>query len=526
MNILPGNTVGIDLGTTFSALAQLGPNGDPVSVNNADGRPITPSVVLLGEDGKVIVGPSPERMSIEDPKNIVEAIKRQMGNKDFFVVYQGKKLTPEFISALILKKLKQDAELHIGPVVNAVITVPYYFNDVRRKATQDAGKIAGLNVIDIINEPTAATLAYAWAKGELGRPDKMTRDRTIMVYDLGGGTFDVTVVRYNATNFKVLATDGDVMLGGIDWTRRVVDHVAEQFHRKFNEDPRSDPETAMMLSQECEQAKRELSNKAQTPITVYHKGKSLTVSLSRVDFERMTADLMQRTRDTTELVMQQAGVGLGELDDCVLVGGSTYMPAVENMLKETTGLTPSRDVVKPEEAVAQGACLHAALLEARATGEASRLGKAVADRLRSVNASDVNSHSLGVKISDPNNRQRKINHIMIPKNTTVPHKVSQRFVTNTANQQRIHVCILEGDATDPEACTTIGDFRIVNLPSNLPAGSPVEITYHYDKNGRISATARELTSNREATTEIVRDSGLTNDNVDAFETLAKDYSVE
>ena len=526
MNILPGNTVGIDLGTTFSALAQMDPSGEAISINNADGRPITPSVVLLGDDGKVIVGPSLERMSIEDPKNIVEAIKRQMGNKDFFVVYQGKKLTPEFISALILKKLKQDAEAQIGPVVNAVLTVPYYFNDVRRKATQDAGKIAGLNVIDIINEPTAATLAYAWQKGELGRPDRMTKERTIMVYDLGGGTFDVTVVRYTPTNFRVLATDGDVMLGGIDWTRRIVDHVAEQFHKKHSDDPRSDPETLMMLTQECEQAKRDLSQKPQTQITVYHKGKSLSVAISRVDFERMTADLMQRTRDTTELVMQQASVGLGELDDCVLVGGSTYMPAVENMLKETTGLTPSRDVVKPEEAVAQGACIHAALLEARATGDASRLGKAVRDRLRSVNAVDVNSHSLGVKITDPNNRQRKINHIMIPKNTAVPNKVSQRFATNSPNQQRIHVCVLEGDALDPDACTIIGDFRVVNLPPNLPAGSPVEITYEYDKNGRIGATARELTSNREAKTEIVRDSGLTNDNVDAFETLAHDYSVE
>ena len=196
------------------------------------------------------------------------------------------------------------------------------------------------------------------------------------------------------------------------------------------------------------------------------------------------------------------------------------------MLKETTGLTPSRDVVKPEEAVAQGASIHAALLEARVSGDGSRLGKAVRDRLGSVSASDVNSHSLGVKITDPNNRQRKINHIMIPKNTTVPVKVSQRFATNSPNQQRIHVCILEGDAIDPDACTVIGDFRVLNLPPNLPAGSPVEITYEYDKNGRIGATARELTSNREAKTEIIRDSGLTNDGVDTFEILAKDYSVE
>ncbi|MFG0296454.1 MAG: Hsp70 family protein, partial [Maioricimonas sp. JB045] len=432
MKVLDGQTVGIDLGTTYSSIAQLDNEGHPASLKNADGKTITPSVVLLGDDGKVIVGPTFERMAIEDPSNIVEAVKRQMGNKDFFVVYQEKKLTPEFISALILKKLKQDAEKEIGPITNAVITVPYYFNDVRRKATQDAGQIAGLNVIDIINEPTAATLAYAWQKGELGRKDLAGQERTILVYDLGGGTFDVTVVRYTPTNFRVLATDGDVMLGGLDWSRRVVDHVAEQFHQKFGEDPREDPETLMTFTQECEQAKRDLSGKAQVPISVYYKGKSLTVALTRGDFERLTGDLMQRTRDTTELVMQQAGVSKGELDEVVLVGGSTYMPVVETMLREVTGVSPSREVT-PEEAVAQGAAIHAAILEARATGGESRLGQAVNARLRSVATSDVNSHSLGVKITDPNNRERKINHIMIPKNTPVPAKVSQRFVTNSPN---------------------------------------------------------------------------------------------
>jgi len=525
MQILEGQTVGIDLGTTYSTIAQLDAQGEPVSLPNADGKPITPSVVILGEDKKIIVGPSFERMSLENPRNIVEAIKRQMGNKDFVVVHQGQKYTPELISALILKKLKQDAEKVIGPVVNAVITVPYYFNDVRRKATQDAGKIAKLNVIDIINEPTAATLAYAWRKGQLGRPDLFKGEKTIMVYDLGGGTFDVTVVRYNATNFRVLATDGDVMLGGLDWSRRVVDYIAEQFHRKHGMDPREEPETMMQLTQECEQAKRDLSSRAQVTLNAYYKGKSLTLALSRGDFERLTADLMQRTQDTTELVMAQAGVGKGELDEVVLVGGSTYMPVVETMLREVTGKVPSRDV-EPEEAVAQGAAIHAAILEARATNASSRLGQAVLNRLRAVTATDVNSHSLGIKISDPNNRSRKINHIMIPKNTAIPFEVSQKFVTNAANQQRIHINVLEGDATDPDACTTIGDFRILSLPPNLPAGSPVEVTYRYDKNGRIHASARELTSNQAAKTEIVRDSGLTDDNVDSFEALVAEYSVE
>jgi molecular chaperone DnaK len=527
MNLQQGNTVGIDLGTTYSSLALIGEDGEPLSVTNNDGHTITPSVVLLGDEGQVVVGPSFERMSVEDPQRIIEAVKRQMGNKDFHIVYQNKKLTPEFISALILKKLKQDAEAKIGPIGNAVITVPYYFNDLRRKATQDAGRIAGLNVIDIINEPTAATLAYAWIKGELGRgaSDANVKEKTILVYDLGGGTFDVTVVRYTPTNFKVLATDGDVMLGGLDWSRRIVDHVCEQFQRKYDEDPRDDPETLLQFTQECEQAKRDLSSKAQVNVGVYYKGKSLNVALTRGDFERMTSDLLQRTRDTTELVMEQAGIKPQELDEVVLVGGSTYMPVVEKMLVEICKRKPSRDV-KPEEAVALGAAIHAAILEAKATKGKSRLGMAIVNRLRSVVTSDVNSHSLGVKISDPNNRARKINHIMIPKNTQIPYSVSQKFVTNTASQQTIHVNILEGDAIDPSACTLIGDFRIVNLPPNLPAGSPVEVTYSYDANGRIQATARDLVGNREAMTEIVRDSGINSEEVDNFSTLAEAYSVE
>ncbi|MEZ6050577.1 MAG: Hsp70 family protein [Planctomycetaceae bacterium] len=525
MEFLEGQTVGIDLGTTYSAIAQLNEEGVPVSLKNSDGRTITPSVVLFGDDGHVIVGPTIERMAMENPKNIVEAIKRQMGNKDFYVVFQEKKLTPEFISALILKKMKQDAEAHVGKIANAVITVPYYFNDVRRKATQDAGQIAGLNVIDIINEPTAATLSYAWQMGELGRIDLGNVEKTILVYDLGGGTFDVTVVRYTPTSFRVLATDGDVMLGGLDWSRRLVDHVAEQFEKKFGDDPREDPETMMTMTQDCEAAKRSLSESAQSPVRVYYKGNSLTVSISRGDFERMTSDLMQRTRDTTELVMQQAGVNPGEFDDVILVGGSTYMPVVESMLRGVTGNEPTRKVV-PEEAVAQGAAIHAAILQAKEAGLDNKMTKSVIKRLQSVSTVDVNSHSLGIKISDPNDRQRKINHIMIPKNTGLPYKVSQRFVTNSPNQQRVHVCVLEGDATDPDACTTIGDFRIYDLPANLPAGSPVEITYEYDKNGRISAEAKELTANKAAHIEILREQGLDVDGVKSFEKLAQGYTVE
>ena len=268
MKIAEGHTVGIDLGTTYSSIARLDNDGNPISLMNNDDRTITPSVVLLGEDGNVLVGPTFERISLEDPSRVVEAVKREMGEKDYFVVYQNKKLTAEFIAALIIKKLKQDAEKRIGPIGNAVITVPYYFNDARRKATQDAGRIAGLNVIDIINEPTAATLAYAWMKGELGRTDLASEEKTILVYDLGGGTFDVTVVQYTPTNFRVLATDGDVFLGGLDWSQRMVEHMCEQFKQKFGIDPRDDPQSLRAVAQECEDAKRLLSTKAQVPINI------------------------------------------------------------------------------------------------------------------------------------------------------------------------------------------------------------------------------------------------------------------
>lgn len=525
MQLVEGHTVGIDLGTTYSSIAQLDFDGNPVAIPNEEGKTITPSVVLLGDEGHVIVGPSMERMTVEPPEHIVEAIKRQMGDKDWHKMYQGKKLTPEFISALILKKLKQDAEKRIGPVGNAVITVPYYFNDARRKATQDAGRIAGFNVIDIINEPTAATLAYAWMKGELGRTDIEVQEKTILVYDLGGGTFDVTVVRYTPTQFRVLATDGDVMLGGIDWTNRIVEHVAEQFRRKYSLDPLSDPETRLQFTGECENCKRQLSTKAQVPVSLYFEGKTLTVNLTRTDFERMTGDLLQRTQDTTELVLQQAGIEVGSLDEVVLVGGSTHMPAVFNMLQTVSGRTPSREL-NPDEAVAQGAAIHAAILEARHTGGQSRLAQAVIRRLSSVTAIDVNSHSLGVEITDPSNKKAKYNHIMISRNTAIPHTAKQRFTTTSPNQQRIHVRVLQGEASAIDACSLIGDFRITDLPPNLPAGSPVEITYQYESTGRIVAHARELTQNKEAHIEIVRDSGLNDSGLEAFEKLAREYIVE
>ena len=518
----PGHTVGIDLGTTYSAISLLDDTGIAQLLPNSDGNAITPSVVLLGDDSQVVVGPSIERMSIEDPQRIVGAIKREMGNSDFYTLYQGHKLAPEVISSLILKKLRLDAERQIGPIGNAVITVPYYFNDVRRKATQDAGEIAGLNVIDIINEPTAAALAYAWNRGELGHPNMATSEKNILVFDLGGGTFDVTVMTYTSTRLQVKATDGDVMLGGLDWTQRLVEKVVEEFVRKHSIDPRDDPESLAMLTLECEDAKRDLSSKPEVAISAYSRGKSLTISMTRGEFERLTGDLLQRTRDTTELAMEQAGLRKGQLDEVLLVGGSTLMPVVKTMLREVTGCEPSQEL-DPDKAVAQGAAIHAAILGARATGKSSSLAKGVIERLSLVGLKNVSSHSLGIKIRM---NGRKVNHIMIPRNSSIPCDVTQQFATTKPNQRHVHVCVLEGDASDPDACTQIGDFHIRDLPTNLPVGSRVEIKYAYTGDGRISVSASELTSGRESFVEIDRYAGLDQVGLDNCRCLIEEFRID
>ena len=391
-----GKVIGIDLGTTNSCVAIMS-GGDPVVIANAEGSRTTPSVVGITDKNERLVGQIAKRQAITNPENTIFSVKRLMGRKfkskevqeamkrlpykvveadngDAHVELRGKRYSPPEVSAMILQKMRQTAEDYLGEkVTEAVVTVPAYFDDSQRQATKDAGQIAGLNVLRIINEPTAASLAYGLDK---------KKDERIVVYDLGGGTFDVTVVRYSPTNFRVLATDGDVMLGGLDWTQRIVEHVAEQFKRKYGSDPLADPETRLQFASECEQTKLALSSKNEVPISLYFEGKTLNVALTRGDFERMTADLLQRTEDTTELVLQQAGIEVGQLDEIVLVGGSTHMPAVWKMLERVSGRAPSR-TVSPEEAVAQGAAIHAAILEARATDGTSKLGQMVRKRLES-----------------------------------------------------------------------------------------------------------------------------------------------
>jgi len=525
MNFAKGCTVGIDLGTTFSSIAQVNENGEPVPLENEDDDVETASLILLAESGHVIVGPNRNRAAMEEPENVVERIKRHMGVTNYKRMFDGREVTPELISSLILKKLKQDGEKRIGEIGNVVITVPYYFNDSRRKSTQDAGRIAGFNVIDIINEPTAATLTYAWSRGELGVSNiQMDRPRRILVYDLGGGTFDSTVVEYTPTHFHVLATDGDVKLGGIDWNDRLVDHIMKAFLEKHNVDASNSAKAIQVLRNDCDMAKIQLSERDETAVTFRHEGKSITVRITRDEFEKMTLDLLQRTADTTEFVLEQADLEFGQLDAVVLVGGSTLMPQVRNMLKNLTGIEPYTEL-DPHTSVAKGAAIHAAILEAKYRTDDSKGSDKIKRMFEGINQEDVNSHGLGVVAIDPKSG-KAVNHIMIPRNTTLPFSKSQTFQTNKDNQSRVSVQVLEGDAPDPVACSFLGKCRITELPENMPKGSPIEVTYSFDKSGRISVSARDKVTNKEANIDIERRGALSEQQVDAFIEIASEYVVE
>lgn len=519
-----GLTVGIDLGTAYSSLAVLEADGTPQVVPNAASSELTASVLAFGKPGMVSVGEVDTSREM-DPDSVVSAIKRQMGSENYRVSIGERAMSPEFLSALILRKLKQDAEKRLGsPIANAVITVPYYFNEPCRRATRDAGQIAGLNVVDIINEPTAATLAYAWLKGELGRRDLIQRPRTILLYDLGGGTFDVTVVRYTPTHFAVLATDGDTLLGGLDWTNRLADFATEQLRRKFQVEVPATGLDRMRLVDACERTKQALAEKAEAKLIMPWQGREIPLTITRHRFEELTADLLQRTMDTTELVLRDGQVKSSELDEVLLVGGSTHMPAVHEMLKRVCGRVPSTQL-DPRLAVAQGAAIHAAILQARESGVESRLGAAVLERLKAVSAQDVNSHSLGVELVDPLDGSLR-NHIMIPRNSALPTQVSQRFVTSHDAPRGIRIRLLEGEAEDPSACAVVGEFRIAQLPAALPAGSPVDVHYEYDAQRKVHVTAKELVGNNSAEVHLVWESGIQPSAREVFVNLAHDYRVE
>ena len=491
--LLGAPAVGIDLGTTFSAIAALDDVGRPQVLANLEGDKTTPSVVLLDGDD-IIVGKEAAKAMATDMDHIADCAKRDLGSVSYRHKIHGRELPPEVIEAWILSKLKKDAENVLGKFKHAVITVPAYFDEVRRKATQDAGYLAGLDVLDIINEPTAAALAFGFLKGHLDL--HATGDaKRVLVYDLGGGTFDVTIMEIANAEFVTLCTDGDVQLGGRDWDQRLVDHVAEVFHGRHAVDPREDPNTYGKLLRECEDAKRTLSARQKAHVTCDYRGFAERIEVTRDEFEQLTVDLLERTSFTTRQTLAASGLSWEQIDHILLVGGSTRMPSVVRMIRDMSGREPEA-TLSPDEAVAQGAAIHAGLLLERLAGKPPR-----------VRVSNVNSHSLGVVATDRRTEQKRT-AVLIPRNTPLPTKAKRVFKTLKKGQKSIVAVIVEGESDNPLDCMQIGKCVVRDLPDDLPAGTRIEVQFHYTDNGRLQVVVDVDGADREHSLEISRVNNL------------------
>jgi molecular chaperone DnaK len=495
--------IGIDLGTTFSVISQLDDLGRPQTLINAEGDKITPSVVFFESDANIVVGKEAVKALATDAEQVAECAKRDLGSRFFRKALAGRRYPPEAIQAWVLNKMRLDAEKQIGPFAKAVITVPAYFDEVRRKATMDAGYMAGLEVLDIINEPTAAAVAFGFQQGFMRPEHAGDARKRILVYDLGGGTFDVTVMEIGGPEFTALATDGDVVLGGKDWDQRLVDFVAEEFIRKFGIDPREDANVNGRLWRECEDAKRTLSARTKATIACDIQGHAVRTEVTRQQFEDMTRDLLDRTSFTTRQTLQAAGLEWKDIDRVLLVGGSSRMPAVVGMLRQLSGKEPDCSV-SPDEAVAHGAALHAGLIISQ------HQGKSPSFQIR-----NVNSHSLGVVATDAKTKRPR-NAILIPRNTPLPIVARRVFKTQKANQKSILVQIVEGESLSPDDCSQLGKCSVRNLPPDLPMQTPIDVRFRYEENGRLTVSVRVEGTDKNLEHEITRENSLTQEQLDSW----------
>jgi molecular chaperone DnaK len=494
------HAVGIDLGTTNSVVAYLDDKGKTQVARNTEGDVLTPSVVLF-EDSEVVVGKEAKKATAIKSGAIAEFVKRDMGKEFHSRPIHGEKLRPEVIQACILKKLKDDAIATLGTNFEAVITVPAYFDEPRRKATSDAGEMAGLSVLDIVNEPTAAALSFGESLGYLTVEGEPREPMKVLVYDLGGGTFDVTLLDLKPGDLRTLATDGDVQLGGHDWDMRLVDYCAEQFIKQHHLDPRQSPASLAALLASVEEAKHTLTARPKASVTIRHGEHTIELPITRERFEELTEDLLERTSYTTRQVLAAAKLSWKEISRVLLVGGSTRMPMVSRMIEQLTALKPDH-TVNPDEAVARGAAIFAGYVLRRRDPNAKPSFKVV----------DVNSHSLGIEGIDQRT-MRKENIIVIPRNTSLPAKVTQKFVTKVEDQLSIVVQVLEGESKIPSQCSAIGRAVLRNLPDHLPKGWPVEVTYEYLTNGRLDVQAKLPGTSRGVELELQREQTLTSERI-------------
>ena len=497
-----GKIIGIDLGTTNSCVAVM-EGGKPVVITNPEGARTTPSVVAFTKNGERLVGETAKRQAITNPDHTIISIKRQMGS-DYRVNIDGKGFSPQEISAMILQKLKADAESYLGEkVTEAVITVPAYFSDAQRQATKDAGKIAGLDVKRIINEPTAAALAYGLDN---------EKEQTIMVYDLGGGTFDVSLIEIGDGVIEVLATSGDNHLGGDDFDQRIIDYLVSEFKKKEGVDLSADKMAMQRLKEAAEKAKKELSSMATANInlpfiTATQEGpKHMDITLSRADFDRLTADLVERTMGPVRNALSDAGLQASDLHKILLVGGSTRIPAVQEAVKKITGKEPSK-TLNPDECVAIGAAIQGGKLAGEAgAGDILLL--------------DVTPLTLGIEtmggVATP----------LIERNTTIPAKKSQIFSTAENNQTAVDIHVVQGERPLAKDNKTLGRFRLDGIPA-APRGVPqIEVTFDIDANGIVNVVAKDLGSGKEQKITITASTNLSDAEVEKAVKEAEQFAEE